>query len=266
MMKSTLDIIGLLLIINSGCYAQSNGSYEMIKQYTGFSAPAGIITDAAGNVYVANWNSGNVTKIDTAEKQSVFVKNLGSPAGLTFDKAGNLYIADYRANVIHKAASNGEVVIFADSLHTPTGITFSSNGNLLVTNRSSHEIVSVAPDGKQTIIVSGLKTPVGVVEDESGALFVTNYGDDVSRFSGGTLVLTHVSDFNRPGVGIAVNSRNEVFAVDNGGGCIRKLKADGTSEIVIDGIDGCVALYIDKNDVMYVGGWGQGIVNVYIEK
>lgn len=266
MLKGTLSVIGLLLVVSSCCYAQSGVKYELIKQYSGFSAPTGIATDAAGNIYVANWSGGSVTKIDTADKQSVLVQNLGSPAGLAFDKDGSLYIADYSDDVIHKVGPDGEVSIFAEGLHTPTGIYFSANGNLLVVNRSSNEIMSITPNGEKTVVVSGLKTPVGVAEDESGALFVTNYGGDVSRFFDGKLALAYCGDFNRPGVGIAVNSRNEVFAVDNGGGCIRKLRADGTSEIVIDGIDGCVALYIDKKDRIYVGGWGQGIVNVYVQK
>lgn len=264
-MKTTLSVIGLLLIISSCCYAQSGGKYHMVKQYTGFSAPTGIAADAAGNLYVANWSNGSVTKIDTTGKQSVFAQNLGAPAGLAFDQAGNLYIADYTNDVIYKADSSGKTTTFAEDLHTPTGIAFSSNGNLLVANRSSNEIVSITPDGKQTLIAAGLKTPVGVTEAKSGALFVTNYGGDISRIFGGELLLTYNADFNRPGVGIAANSRDEIFAVDNGSGCVRRIKTDGTSEIVIEGIGGCVALHIDENDVIYAGGWGQGVINIYVE-
>lgn len=264
-MKNTLGLIGLLLILNSGCYAQSSGKYQMVNQYSGFSAPTGITTDAVGNIYVANWSGGSVTKIDMHGKQSVFAQNLGAPAGLAFDRAGNLYIADYTNDIVQKVDSTGKTTAFAVNLHTPTGITFSANGNLLVANRGSHEIVSITPKGKQTLIATGLKTPVGVVENQSGALFVTNYGGDISKFFGGELLLAYNADFNRPGVGITTNSRDEVFAVDNGSGCIRRIKPDGTSEIVIEGVDGCVALHIDENDVIYVGGWGQGIINIYVE-
>lgn len=264
-MKTTLSVIGLLLIISSCGYAQGSGKYQMVKQYTGFSAPTGITTDAAGNIYVANWSGGSVTKIDTTGKQSVFAQKLGAPAGLAFDQGGNLYIADYTNDVIYKVAPDGKTTTFAEGLHTPTGIAFSANGNLLVANRSANEIVSITPDSKQTLIVAGLKTPVGVAEDKSGALFVTNYGGDISRIFGGEGLLAYNSDFNRPGVGIATNSRDEVFAVDNGSGCVRRIKSDGTSEIVIEGLEGCVALHIDENDVIYVGGWGQGIINIYIE-
>lgn len=75
---------------------------ELIKIYKGFSSPAGISKDSNGDIYISNWNGGNVIKINENDEYSVFVEGLGSPAGLVHDKENNLYVADYTRNIIYK--------------------------------------------------------------------------------------------------------------------------------------------------------------------
>ncbi|GMO20707.1 MAG: hypothetical protein Ta2A_27300 [Treponemataceae bacterium] len=242
-----------------------------MKTYTGFHSPTGIAVDREGNLYVSNWSAGNVTKVDANGNHTIFARNMGSPAGLAFDNDDNLYVADYSQNVIYRIAKNKSrddllknktEIIFARGLHTPTGISFNKNGELLVANRSSNEIVKVNASGKVSLVAKGMRTPVGVTQDSGGNLYVTNYGGGIIKvFVDGT-VRDFSNDFGRPGVGIDIGPQNEIFAADNGDGCVRLLLPNGRTRIVAAGISGCVALLIHGN-TLYVGSWGTGSVYEY---
>ncbi len=95
--------------------------------YSGDSGPAtaahlnypyGIALDAAGNLYIADWNNDAIRKIDTSGIITTVVGNggagdngdggppasaiLNGPQGVTFDPAGNMYIADTNNGVVRK--------------------------------------------------------------------------------------------------------------------------------------------------------------------
>ncbi|GHU83901.1 hypothetical protein FACS189468_9440 [Spirochaetia bacterium] len=263
MLKLMLNIVLLVFLgLGQGNAQGKTAEWVLEKTYTGFRSPTGIAVDPEGNLYVSNWSGGSVSKLDTKGNHTIFALNMGSPAGLAFDNDGNLYVADYSQDVIYRIAQNKNKVIFARGLHTPTGISFNKNGELLVANRSSNEIVKVNASGRVELVAKGMRTPVGVVEDLDGNLYVTNYGGSIIKvFADGT-VRPFSNDFGRPGVGIDISSQNEIFATDNGDGCVRLLLPNGSTRIVVDGISGCVALLIHGN-TLYVGSWGTGSVYEY---
>jgi len=245
---------------------QGNGKNSIVltlkATYKGFQAPTGIAADKDGNLYVSNWSGGTVTKVDTKGNHSVFADSMGSPAGLAFDKAGRLYISDYSEDVIYRVTPDGKKSIFARGFHTPTGIAFSHSGELLVTNRGSNEIVKVDASGKVKPAAGGMRTPVGVAEDSDGNLYVTNYGGGIIKVASDGTTSTVSDEFGRPGVGIGINDQKIIFAADNGDGCVRTLAADGTTEIAVDNIGGCVAVLVHAN-TLYVGSWNDGAVYAY---
>jgi len=230
--------------------------------YEGFQAPTGIAVDKDGNLYVSNWSGSTVTKVDTEGNHSVFADGMGSPAGLAFDETGNLYISDYSKDVIYRVTPDGKKSTFAQGFHTPTGIAFNQSGELLVTNRGSNEIVKVDTSGKVELVADGMRTPVGGVEDLDGNLYVTNYGGGIIKVAADGTTSTISDEFGRPGVGIDTNDQNIIFAADNGDGCVRTLAPDGTTEIVVDNIGGCVAVLVHAN-TLYVGSWHDGAVYAY---
>ncbi|SMC41819.1 NHL repeat-containing protein [Sporomusa malonica] len=232
------------------------------KTYKGFQAPTGLAIDHSGNLYVSNWSGGSVTRVDIAGNYSTFADGMGSPAGLAFDQADNLYVADYSRDVIYKITPAGEKSIFAQGLHTPTGIVFNHAGDLLVSNRSSNEIVIITASGKIELLAKDMRTPVGVAEDREGNLYVTNYGGGIIKVTPERAISIFSTQFGRPGVGIDISRQNEIFAVDNGDDCVRRIAPDGSTEIVANNIGGCVALLVHE-DTLYVGGWNEGAVYVY---
>lgn len=267
-MATLLSIIGCSAAAGQSASQSGSGvgiALELKATYKGFQAPTGIAVDKNGNLYVSNWSGGTVTKVDAAGNHSVFAGGMGSPAGLAFDKDGNLYISDYSKNVICKVTPGGKKSAFARGFRTPTGITFNRAGELLVTNRASGEIMKVGASGNARLAANGLGTPVGVTEDLDGNLYVTNYGGSIIKVMTNGEKLTITNDFGRPGVGIATSRQGIIFAADNGDGCVRTIVQDGTTEIVVRNIGGCVAVAVYA-DTLYVGSWDDGAVYAYAIK
>ena len=128
-------------------------------------------------------------------------------AGIVLDAAGNIYASDVEQSVIVKISTDGTAVIFAGngagagssvdgkgtaaSFAEPTGLAMDASGNLFVVDAASDEIRKVTPDGTVTTIAgSGLNgavdgkgsaasfyDPTGVVVDASGNLYIGDYGN-----------------------------------------------------------------------------------------
>lgn len=227
---------------------KENITLKLIKTYDGFSSPTSIAIDNDENIYVSDWSNNSIIRIDKNDRYEEYTSGLGSPAGLIFDKYDNLYIADYNRDIIYNVTPSQEKEVFIENLNIPTGISLDKEGNLLIANRGNDEIVKVSLNDKKIISVfKGMKLPVGVVEDENGNLFVSNYGGDIRKISKDGKVSSLPNKFLRPGVGITIDSMGELFAVDNGQGCVRQLFDDGTTKILINNISGCVGLTVHKN-------------------
>src|SRR5215831_12247457 len=62
----------------------------------------GLAFDSAGNLFEADYNSGNIYKFTPGGVQSTFATGLAYPQGLAFDSAGNLFEADTYTGYIYK--------------------------------------------------------------------------------------------------------------------------------------------------------------------
>ena len=58
-------------------------------------APAALTIDPAGNIYIANLVSNNVSKITPLGVSTIFGTTGMSPYAITIDHAGNIYTANY---------------------------------------------------------------------------------------------------------------------------------------------------------------------------
>lgn len=225
----------------------------------GFSAPTALAFDQAGNMYVANWSGGTVSKVDTAGNIKTFASIAGSPAGLAFDKQGVMYVSDYRST-IYRITADGKTSVFATGLHTPTGINFNKKGELLVTNRSSNEVVKISPGGEVSAFAKGFHTPVGVVEHPDGSVYIANYGGGISKVDKNGTVTTVATDFGTPGCGIVVFN-GDVLVVDNGRGMVKNLGTDGSQmKVIVQNLKQPVALGINLQGKIFVGTWGDGAI------
>ncbi len=86
----------------------------------GFNLPIDVLADSAGNVYVANFNNGVISKISSSGVVSTFGTGFANPDGIAFNPAGDLLISSFGDAVIYKALGVAPVPFFTDALGTST--------------------------------------------------------------------------------------------------------------------------------------------------
>jgi sugar lactone lactonase YvrE len=87
--------------------------------------PAGLAVDAAGNLFVADANTGRLLRVDAqTSAASIVATGLNQPGEIAFDSAGNLYVAEQGLNRIvafaQLGASQGSISL------SPASATFAS--------------------------------------------------------------------------------------------------------------------------------------------
>ena len=145
-----------------------------------FNTPAGIATDATGNVFVADSGNATIRKITsvgdvvTVTTFAGVAGSIGSndgtgsnasfsqPWGIATDDAGNVYVVDRANNNVRKVSPAGKVTTIAGhSLETgsadgagaaatfnqPMGITLDGAGNIYVADTNNHTLRAITPAG-----------------------------------------------------------------------------------------------------------------------
>ncbi len=140
-----------------------------------FNAPAGVVIDAAGNLYVSEAGNHMIRKVTPVGVVSTFAGNtaggftngtgaaatFSSMQGIAIDASGNLYVADAGNQVIRKVTPGGMVSTFAGSgamgsnngpaasasFNAPTGLAFDGAGNMYVADFGNKLIRKITPGG-----------------------------------------------------------------------------------------------------------------------
>ncbi len=186
--------------------------------------PSGVAIDSAGDLYIADTESGRIRKVANGVITTVAGGSAASsgdylsfPRGVAVDSAGNLYIADTNNHSIRKVsngvmttvAGNGTAWFSGDSgpaasaqLAYPGGVAVDSAGNLYIADTSNSRIRKVS----------------------NGAI-VTVAGNAGYGFSGDGGPATSAQLYSPRG--LAVDSAGNVFIADSSNGRIRVLTPTG---------------------------------------
>ena len=124
------------------------------------------------------------------------------PFGIAVAKAGTIYVADAgEKNLIHKISREGTITTFSTGFNTPSALAIDANGNLYVADTSNNRIGKVAPDGTVSTIA----------------------GDGTAGYRDGPAAQARFNGL----VGIAVDTRGNVFVADTYNDRVRMISTDG---------------------------------------
>ena len=129
--------------------ADGNGRTELIGLADPLDGAYGLTTDAAGNLYVASYNSKQILKYtSTGTLIGSFVSGvtLQSAAAPTFGPDGKLYVSDYLDNKVHRFnGTTGAWEMSMDvtaALSGPVGLAFGLNNTLYVSSFLNDRILT----------------------------------------------------------------------------------------------------------------------------
>ena len=193
-----VDPIGNLLIADSG-----NNRIRKV-------GTNGIITTVAGNGIAGN--SGNNGAATSAQ--------IYNPSGLCLDAAGNLFIADTYNFVIRKV-TNGIITTVAGLNSSGPG--YDSDGLQATVSRLNYPM-SVAVDASNNWYIADSQNN-RVRKVKPNGVISTLAGNGTTNYTGDGGVATSAA-LNLP-VGVAVDAARNVFIVDSGNHCIRKVGTNG---------------------------------------
>lgn len=198
-----------------------------------FDQPAGIITDAAGNYYIADQQNHRIRKIAADGTVSTFAgtgiagfadgagenAQFDQPTGLGINAAGTIFVADSNNHRIRAITSAGVVSTFSglgtagftDGIATaarfdhPAGLTVDSLGRLYIADTGNNRIRVVATNGSVSTL-SG-----------TGTAGTANGAATVAEFDGPT--------------GIARDASGYVYVTEITSHAVRRLAPDGFTSV-----------------------------------
>jgi sugar lactone lactonase YvrE len=217
-----------------------------------FNEPQGAVSDALGNLYIADTGNQSIRKLAADGTVSTIAGKSGAlgsadgpgdsarflaPSGMARDRAGNLYVADTSAHTIRRLKPNGDGGWVVDTIAgkflepgaidgtardarflRPLGLALDSVGNLYVADSGNHA-------------VRRIRRHDGTVETFAGQLGVRG---DAPAAPGVPRLQTR---FDNP-QGVAIDAQGNVFVADTFNSVVQMVRAQTQTAITVAGRDG----------------------------
>jgi gluconolactonase len=209
----------------------------------GFTFPEGPAFDRAGDLFVVNIPTGEITRVKPDGTCSLFVQTGGKPNGAAFHANGELWVADCGLRAIIAVSTSGEIRMMADrcaadELRGPNDLVLDREGNAYFTD----------PAG------STLEKPIGCV-------YCATASGDVRRLAEGLAYPNGIAlSANEDRLYVAETHTRSIWeyplvAVGNA----RERRLYG----VLEGGTGPDGMAFDENGLLYVANFGAGNLAVF---
>jgi hypothetical protein len=112
----------------------------------GFNAPSGLAIDHSGNLYVANYTTNTIDRVNPDGIRTRFSSAVGlkGPIGLALDAGNNLYVANYDGGTILRISPAGVSILIAKGFHKPYYLILDHNNNLYVSQQEDNTVVRIS--------------------------------------------------------------------------------------------------------------------------
>ncbi len=217
----------------NGVLTSPSATLAVLQALT-FTAPVGLATDAAGNIYIADTDDHTIWKVSPAHQKTLLAGSsrlpgvtdaqgtnarFNSPGALALDPAGNLVVADTGNHAIRRIAPDGTVTTLAGSpglpgsadglgalarFNAPNGLVVAASGAMYIADTQNHTIRFLAVDGTVTTYAGSAGNPG--LSNGAGA----------------------IARFNQP-TGLALAPNGSLYVSDYGNSCIRLIDATATA-------------------------------------
>ncbi len=182
---------------------------------TGLNDPRGVAVDKYQNLYVVEFGSSQVTKINLANKEkTVLATGLLTPSVVAVDSFGDVYVNQEGANNIIRVKDLKVVHTYSSR---PTAISFGVNDLMLV---GLYDLAEVLWGGSTGAPSASVTEPVMITTDATGRVYVaegTANNAKVYRFSqSAPNNRTTVADGLSGATGLAVDSVGNIYIAEPG--------------------------------------------------
>jgi len=261
MVLSLLMAFALVPAFAGNAAAQNWVTYlsAQAKIGSGWSCPTGVVTDAAGNVYVADSCNSSVTKVAPDQTSSAVGSGWSSPVAVAFDgNSGALYVADNGLPAVVKIASDGTqttVDTGAFSISSPQGVAVDAQSDLYILDSETGVVLKITSGGQVSPVSLGsytLSSPQGICVDAQGNIYIADSGNSqVLEISADQSTQTVVgSGFSDP-LGVSTDAAGNLFVGDDNKSAVFLVNGNGTSALPFN-VSAPAGLWVDAAENVFI--------------
>ena len=179
----TIDASGNLYVAHAGNFNADGLTGTTVRKValdgtisdyvTGLSGPLGTDFDTNGNLYIANFNTGELSKV-TPEGVKTSFSTLGNASGIVINSQDEIFVSSYNENAIYKVSSAGNAQLWLqdNGLNGPVGIVLDESENIYVGNYNDGKVFKIDSNKIQTELNSAPDN-AGYITYAHGMIYTT---------------------------------------------------------------------------------------------
>jgi sugar lactone lactonase YvrE len=165
-----------------------------LQTLSGFKAPMGVVAEDTGEIYVADYGSGEILKLmpGASPDRGAVAAGLQGPVGLARD-GQSLIVSEATAGIVARIdMATGEKQILAKDLSQPEGLALLPSGKIAVAEVGRKRLIVIDPVTGSRVVVGDklpigqmftrspapVYLPTGVAADETGAIYIACDADN----------------------------------------------------------------------------------------